>query len=138
MSEQPAGLSGPLQSLDFIYMPSREVRRDLEYFAGVLGAEVVFAIDGMGTQVAMVRFGDATPLLLAAHLSGERPVLVYRVASLEAAMKELAERGWQRGRMLELPSGPACSFRAPGGPRIAIYEATRPFVVDSFAGRRDF
>jgi hypothetical protein len=47
-------------------------------------------------------------------------------------------RGWTRERTLELPPGPACSFRTPGGHRIAIYEATRPEVVESFAGRRDF
>jgi hypothetical protein len=40
--------------------------------------------------------------------------------------------------MIELPPGPACSFRTPGGHRIAVYEPTRPRVVASFAGRPDF
>jgi hypothetical protein len=34
--------------------------------------------------------------------------------------------------------GPAATFHAPGGLRLAIYEPSRPFVVDSFAGRQDF
>jgi hypothetical protein len=131
-------VAGPLETLDYIYMPSHDVVRDLAYFEKVLGAEVVFAIDGMGTRVAMVRFGDGAPLLLADHLKGEVPILVYRVAGLAPAIAELESRGWQRGRMIELPSGAACSFSAPGGQRVAIYEPTRPFVVDSFAGRRDF
>ena len=35
-------------------------------------------------------------------------------------------------------TGPVRSFVAPGGQRLAIYELTRPGVVDGFAGRRDF
>lgn len=131
-------MAGPLESLDYIYMPSSDVARDLAYFGDVLGADVVFAIDGMGTRVAMVRFGDGAPLLLADHLKGEVPILVYRVAGLKVAIAELESRGWKRGRMIELPSGAACSFAAPGGQRVAIYEPTRAFVIDSFAGRRDF
>jgi hypothetical protein len=30
------------------------------------------------------------------------------------------------------------SFTAPGGQRVAIYELTRPGVIETFAGRRDF
>lgn len=131
-------MAGPLQSLEYIYMPSSDVPRDVRYFEEVLGAEVAFAIDGMGTRVAMVRFGEGAPLLLADHLKGDVPILVYSVAGLAPAMAELESRGWKRGRMIELPSGSASSFKAPGGQRIAIYEATRPFVVDSFVGRRDF
>ncbi len=63
-------MAGPLQSLDYIYTPSRDVPRDLDYFEKVLGADVVFAIDGMGTRVAMIRFGEGAPLLLADHLKG--------------------------------------------------------------------
>lgn len=133
-----SAMAGPLESLDFIYTPTTNVAQDLAYFADVLGGQVVFAIGAMGTRVAMVRLGDGPPVLLADHLTGTTPVLVYRVNGLEPAMIELEARGWQRGRLLELPSGPACSFVAPGGQRIAIYEASRPFVVDSFAGRRDF
>jgi hypothetical protein len=41
-------------------------------------------------------------------------------------------------RSVELPPGPAITFRTPGGVRMAIYQPTRPFVVDSFRGRQDF
>jgi len=126
-------------SLDYVYAPSRDVASDLAYFTDVLGAESVFAIDGMGVRVAMLRLTAAPPLvLLADHLEGEAPILVYRVASLSDAMNELKGRGWEQGRRLELPMGPACSFAAPGGQRLAIYEATRPGVVEHFAGQADF
>ena len=30
------------------------------------------------------------------------------------------------------------TFESPGGQRLAIYELTRPGVIESFAGRREF
>ena len=128
-----------LERLDFIYHPSRDVAADVEWFTGVLGANLVFAIDGMGTRVAMLELGASPPhLLLAGHLHGETPVLVYRVADIEDAMRDLETRGWTRESTFEIPHGPICSFTAPGGQRVAIYELTRPEVGASFAGRRDF
>jgi catechol 2,3-dioxygenase-like lactoylglutathione lyase family enzyme len=127
------------ESLDYVYMPSRDVQADLSYFTDVLGGRLVFAIDGMGTRVAMVDLTDGPPrLLLADHLDGDRPVLVYRVADLQAARRELRERGWDEGQGLEIPQGPVRSFTGPGGHRLAIYERSRPQVEQSFEGRRDF
>jgi hypothetical protein len=128
------------EQLDYVYMPSTDVAADLAYFADVLGGRVIFAIDGMGTRVAMVELAEGPPrILLAGHLDGDRPVLVYRVADLRAAMADLEGRGWVRGHTLEIPQGPVCSFTAPGGQRLAIYELSRPGVVESnFEGRRDF
>ena len=77
-------------------------------------------------------------LLLASHLDGDVPVLVYRVDDLERVSAELRGRGWSAGHGLEIPQGPVRSFVAPGGQRLAIYERTRPGVEASFAGRRDF
>ena len=87
----------------------------------------------------MLRIGTAaTPVLVTDHLPDERPVFLYRVDSLAAASRTLAGRGWAPERTIELPMGPAATFRAPGGLRLAIYEPVRPFVVDSMAGQRDF
>lgn len=127
------------EHLDYVYMPSQDVAADAAYFTEVLGGRLVFAIDGMGTRVAMVELTDAPPrILLAGHLDGDRPILVYRVDDLRAAMTELEARGWTPGHTLEIPQGPVCSFTAPGGHRLAIYELARPGVEASFAGRRDF
>lgn len=127
------------ESLDYVYMPSRDVARDLTYFTDVLGARQIFAIEGMGTRVAMLELTDGPPrVLLADHLEGDRPVLVYRVADLDAASAELRARGWDEGHGLEIPQGPVRSFSAPGGQRLAIYERSRPGVEAGFEGRRDF
>ena len=128
-----------LGSLDYIYAPSSDVAADARWFVEVMGAELVFAIDSGGTRVAMLRVGTGgPPLLVTDHLPDDRPVFLYRVASLEAASVSLHDRGWTAERTIELPMGPATTFRSPGGVRLAIYEPSRPFVVDSMAGQRDF
>jgi hypothetical protein len=129
----------PFERLDFLYVPSRDVARDAGDLVHVVGAELVFAIEAMGTRVAMLRLAGAPPdVLLAGHLDGERPVLVYRVASLDGAMATLEARGWEPQPRFGIPHGPCCAFEVAGGHRLAIYEPTRPNATEHFAGRRDF
>jgi hypothetical protein len=47
-------------------------------------------------------------------------------------------RGWVREHTFEIPHGPCCSFRTPGGHRFALYQLTRPEAANHFEGRRDF
>src|SRR4051812_31850697 len=97
----------PFDQLDFVYTPSTDVAADVERFASLLGASVEFAIEAFGARVAMVRLADGPPdLLLADHLHGDRPVLVYRVADLDAAAADLRERGVDPGPQLGIPHGP--------------------------------
>jgi hypothetical protein len=127
------------QSLDYIYMPSRDVGDDVRFFTDVLGGRLVFAVEGMGTRVAMIELTEGPPMvLLADHVEGEAPILVYRVEKLRTALTDLEGRGWERQGTFEIPQGPICSFRGPGGQRVALYELTRPGVIASFEGRRDF
>ncbi len=134
-----AGARLALGSLDYVYAPSSDVAADVRWLSERLGAEVVFAIDSEGTRVAMLRVGTGTPpILVASHLDDQRPIFLYRVDSLEAASARLREQGVTDGHAVELPPGPAIVFEAPGGLRVAIYEASRPFVVDDWAGQRDF
>ena len=130
-------MSLPFEQLDYIYAPSSDVAADAHRLIGLLGGRLVFAIEAMGARVAMLELAAGPPhLLLASHLEGEAPVLVYRVADLEAARNELRERGLA-GDSLELPMGPAFAFGV-GGQRFAIYERSRSGVVAGFEGRRDF
>ena len=127
------------EQLDFIYMPSSDAAADVRYFTEVLGAKLAFAVEGMGTGVAMVELTERPPhVLLAEHLEGDQPVMVYRVADMAKAFEQLTSRGWPRGHTLEIPHGPVCSFTTPGGHRLAIYQLTRPEAGDHFVGRRDF
>jgi len=86
------------EQLDYVYMPSQDVAADVKFFTDVLGARLIFAIDGMGTRVAMVALTDSPPrLLLAGHLEGDVPVLLYRVADLDAATAELRHEAGPTG-----------------------------------------
>jgi hypothetical protein len=127
-----------LGSLDFLYTPSDDVAADAAYFVEVLGAELGFAIEDGGVRVAMISFGAKPAILLTDHLEGDRPIHLFAVDDLAATSHDLAGRGWHSDRSVELPPGPAITFRSPGGLRLAIYQPIRPFVVESFRGRRDF
>jgi hypothetical protein len=132
-------VSGQFIQLDYLYTPSKDVAADLEYFTRVLGGEIGFAIEGMGARVAMIHLSQGPPhVLLTDHLEGDRPILIYRVDDLKAAMRDLKTRGWKKAQTLEIPMGPCCSFTTPGGHRIAAYELSRPQVLTHFLGRRDF
>lgn len=140
VNRSDGGTLAPMfEGLDYVYMPSRDVPGDVAYFTDVLGGRLIFAIDGMGARVAMIELTEGPPrILLADHLEGDRPILVYRVDDLERARRELGSRGWDEGHGLEIPQGPVRSFVGPGGHRLAIYERTRPGVEATFEGRRDF
>jgi hypothetical protein len=93
----------------------------------------------MGARVAGVELASGPPLiLLTDHVEGERPILVYRVDDLEATLAGLETAGWSREPSFEIPHGPCCSFRTPGGHGFALYELTRPDAAKHFDGRRDF
>ncbi len=125
--------------LDFLYVPSADVEADATYWVNVLGARLVFAVDGMGARVAMLELGSSGPrVLLTDHLGDKRTVLIYRVENLERTLAELHSKGWKRGRSLEIPHGPCVSFATPGGQRVAIYQLTRPEAAKHFLGRMDF
>jgi catechol 2,3-dioxygenase-like lactoylglutathione lyase family enzyme len=127
-----------LESLDFIYMPSRDPAAELDWFEQTLGAEVVFAIEAFGTRVAMVQPAAGPAVLLAGHLEGERPILVFRVESLDRAATELEAAGAAVSGEFGIPHGPIREIEARGGHRLAIYELTRPEVPERFRGRRDW
>jgi hypothetical protein len=125
--------------LDFLYVPSVNVAADAAYWVNVLGARLVFAVEGMGARVAMLELAPSAPrVLLTDHLKDERTVLIYRVDDLDRTVEELHSKGWKRGRSVEIPHGPCVSFATPGGQRVAIYQLTRPEAANHFVGRIDF
>jgi hypothetical protein len=129
----------PFEQLDFLYVPSADVAGDRDHFVEVLGGRPVFAVESMGTRVAAVELTAGPPLvLLTDHLEGDRPILVYRVPDLQAALASLTSRGWTRERTFEIPHGPTCSFTTPGGHRVALYQLVRPEAAHHFDGREDF
>ncbi len=125
--------------LEFVYFPSRDVAADIKHFTGGLGGELVFAVEAFGTRVAMVRLSSDPPaLLLAGHLEGEQPVLVYRTPELQHAIVDLQDRGVDVARRFEIPHGPGIEIVMPGPQRVALYQLIRPGAAQRLSGRRDF
>jgi len=125
--------------LEFIYCPSSDVSVERTHYVERLGAHVVFAIEAFDTRVVMLRLTATGPkLLLAQHLHGEQPVLIYRVADLDAAEAELSARGVALSPRFGFPDGDAVELDVPGPQRIAIYERTRPDRAAQLEGRLDF
>ena len=132
-------MTDPFEQLDFIYTPSDDVARDMKYFTDVLGGTLLFSVEGMGARAALIKLTEQPPhVLLTDHLDGERAILVYRVADLEQSLEELEARGWKRAETFGIPHGPCCSFVAPGGHRVALYQLTRPVAGAHFEDRFDF
>jgi hypothetical protein len=115
------------------------VAADVEHFTGGLGGELVFAIEAFGTRVAMIRLAPDPPaVLLAQHLEGDQPVLVYCVADLDQAVAGLRDRGVDVAAHFEIPHGPGVELATQGPQRIALYQLTRPGTPSRLEGRRDF
>jgi hypothetical protein len=132
-------MNDPFEQLDFIYTPSNDVARDMEYFTDVLGGTLLFSVEGMGSRAALIKLTEQPPhVLLTDHLEGERAILVYRVTDLRVSLEDLEARGWKREETFEIPHGPCCSFTSPGGHRVALYQVTRPEAGAHFEGRFDF
>lgn len=124
-------------SLDFVYTPTPDVDAAARHYVDVLGGEVRWKVRAMGTTVAAIRLSDAGPLvLLAGHLHGETPILVYRVADYTQATTALKAAGVELDE-LEIPHGPCAAFRSVGGQRLAVYELTRPDADTHFDRRID-
>jgi predicted enzyme related to lactoylglutathione lyase len=126
-------------SLDYLYVPANDIEESVRYYTAQLGGELVWKIHAFNAWVAAVRLSPARPMvLLADHLRGETPILIYRVQRLESTIAELRARGWQaESGPFEIPNGPCYTFRDPTGVRLAVYENQRPQVEQEFAGRID-
>jgi hypothetical protein len=124
-------------SLDFVYVPTSDVDAAAAFHVEAIGAELVWKVRAMGTTVAALRLAPGEPLvLLAGHVSGERPILVYRVTSYPDAVADLRRQGVELVE-LEIPHGPCATFTADGGQRYAVYELVRPEANEHFVGRVD-
>ena len=126
-------------SLDYLYVPAKDIEASIGYYTEQLGGELVWKIHSFNAWVAAVRLSPTGPMvLLANHLQGDTPILIYRVARLGSTTAALRARGWApESGPFEIPNGPCYTFRDPMGVRFAIYENQRPDVDQEFAGRFD-
>jgi catechol 2,3-dioxygenase-like lactoylglutathione lyase family enzyme len=126
-------------SLDYLYVPAKDIEASVRYYTEQLGGELVWKIHAFGAWVAAIRLSPTGPMvLLADHLHEGGLILIYRVERLEKSVAALRAQGWTAERgPFEVPNGPCYTFRDPTGLRLAIYENQRPQVDQEFVGRLD-
>jgi catechol 2,3-dioxygenase-like lactoylglutathione lyase family enzyme len=127
------------ESLDFLYVPAKDIESSVKYYTNVLGGKLVWKIHAYGVWVACIKIAkeDKPHLLLADHINEKDLMLIYRVNSLDKASTELKSRGWREESRIEIPPGPCCTFRDPAGNALVIYENVRPAVMQEFTGKID-
>lgn len=120
-------MTAPFGTLEYLYVGTADVERDLGYYRDRLGADVVWDLTGMGARVAAVRLGRGPLVLLADHRPAPSCMPIYEVDDLKATAKTLRSRGWRSdGRPFEIPNGPCYVFEDPSGNRFGMFENVRP------------
>ncbi|MEA3200005.1 MAG: hypothetical protein QOE90_1433 [Thermoplasmata archaeon] len=121
-----------LGRLEYLYVASADVARDLAYYTDVLGARVVWDFQEFGTRVAAVALAERPPLyVLAGHRTAPNVLPIFGVPDLAKAEKELRKKGWApEGGRFEVPDGPCYLFRDPSGNELAILGMSRPHVLE--------
>jgi predicted enzyme related to lactoylglutathione lyase len=122
----------PLGRLEYLYMGSADVAQDLAYYRDVMGAEVVWDVSEFGTRVAGVRlFAQGPMVLIAGHRRSPSLLPVFAVDDLDAVEKDLRKKGWApEGGRFGIPDGDCYLFKDPTGNEMAIYEDSRPHVLE--------
>jgi uncharacterized protein len=120
-------MTSPFRSLEYLYVGTTDVERDVAYYRDVLGGTLLWNLEGFGAHVAAFRLGSGPLVLLADHRPSPSCMPLYSVHDLKATAKELRKRGWKpEGRPFEIPNGPCYAFDDPSGNRLGIFQNDRP------------
>lgn len=122
----------PFGRLEYLYLGSKDVGKDLAYYRDVLGAEVVWDLSDFGTRVAGVRlFAEGPMVLIAGHRHSPSLLPVFHVEDLGRTEKELRKKGWKpEGPRFGIPDGDCYLFKDPSGNELALYENSRPHALE--------
>src|SRR5437879_12517846 len=96
----------PFGRLQYLYMGTSNVQKDVDYYTKVLGARKIWDISSFGTRVVALRLGEGPLFLLAYHRPAPSCILIFQVDDLQAVSKELRKEGWKPdGKGFEIPKG---------------------------------
>jgi predicted enzyme related to lactoylglutathione lyase len=120
-------MATPFGALEYLYVGSARFERDLAYYRDVLGAPLLWSLEGFGAHVAAFRLGKGPLLLLADHRPAPSCMPLYSVSDVKAIAADLRKRGWKSdGRPFEIPNGLCYAFDDPSGNRLGIFQNDRP------------
>jgi predicted enzyme related to lactoylglutathione lyase len=122
----------PGRRLVYLYMGSGDVGRDVDFYQGQLGGELVWRFESFGTEVAAIRLGTGPLVLLAGHREAPSVLQIWEVDDLDGAVAELREAGWAGPETrVDVPDGPCLVLRDPSGNELGLLERVRPAVLES-------
>ena len=128
-------MAAPFGKLEYLYVGTSDLDRDLAYYTKVLGAKVLWNHHAFGAKVAAVRLCDGLQYLLADHRPAPSVLPLFEVKDLKATAKDLRSRGWKsEGRSFEIPPGPCLLFKDPSGNELAIFQNVRPQEMEESFG----
>jgi catechol 2,3-dioxygenase-like lactoylglutathione lyase family enzyme len=117
--------------LAYLYVGSADVGRDVDFYRGLLGAELVWRHESFGTEVAAVRLGTGPLVLLAGHRPAPGVIQIWEVEDLDEALAGLRERGWSGPETrVEVPDGPCLLLEDPSGNEIGLLQPVRPGLLE--------
>ena len=115
----------------YIYIGTSDYDADRNFYKEILGARLVWEFEEFGAKVAAFDLAGEPYLLLADHVHAPGKRIIYEVADLKEAEKQLAARGWKSdGGIFEVPDGPCINFKDASGNEYAIIEITRPHILE--------
>ena len=125
-------MGAPLGRLEYLYVASADVAKDLAYYRDVLGARVVWDFSEFGTRVAAVELGARPPLyVLAGHRQAPHVLPIFAVDDLPRVERELRARGWTpEGPSVAVPDGPCYLFKDPSGNEVGLLGSVRPRALE--------
>jgi predicted enzyme related to lactoylglutathione lyase len=122
------GASDAIGTLVYLYVGTDDVDRDRAFYVEALGAEAVWRFHAFDTDVAAIRLGPETPLvLLAEHRPAPSCLPIWSVPDLEAAVARLEASGFEtHGMTAGTPDGPVHVLQDPSGNEIGLLRQDRP------------
>jgi catechol 2,3-dioxygenase-like lactoylglutathione lyase family enzyme len=114
--------------LAYLYVGTDDLDRDRTFYIEALGAAPVWRFQAFATDVAAVRFGSGSPLvLLAEHRPAPSCLPIWVVTDLDAAVARLSDSDFEsHGETVGTPDGPVHVLQDPSGNQIGLLQQDRP------------
>lgn len=113
--------------LVYLYVGSDDVERDLGFYCGQLGGELVWKAEAFGAEVAAIELGEGPLLLLADHEPAPSALCIWATDDLDRAVERLRSAGWtDEDKRAEVPDGTCLLLSDPSGNRLGLLHQTRP------------
>ncbi|MGI8952248.1 MAG: VOC family protein [Chitinophagaceae bacterium] len=97
--------------LIYIYIGTLNYDVDINFYANVLGAELIWEFENFGAKVAAFDLCGGPHLLTADHIKSPSKRLIYEVENIDDTSKKLEAKGWKADGNLKYRIEPASTLK---------------------------